>query len=213
MHKPGVVVSDVDGVLLDFYSGAARVLEDMLQRPMVKVDDRPATRFRYGLTMEEYQRMRMVMRDHPHGWANLPTLPGAVAAIRALNEAGHEVVFLSSCGQSLNDLRRENLDRLGLAHCKLICVEDGDKNAKGAVLDRLKPVAFIDDHMKMLVQAQNVPNRVWIDHGCSLEVDAEGRSYLDQVSVFRTPSLRAWARAWLPAAEPAPEPRRALAFA
>lgn len=47
-----LVVSDVDGVLLDFYAGAARVLEEMLGRPIVKVDPRPATRHRYGLTME-----------------------------------------------------------------------------------------------------------------------------------------------------------------
>lgn len=42
--RKGLVVSDVDGVLLNFYKGAARVLQDMLGRPMVKVDDRPATK-------------------------------------------------------------------------------------------------------------------------------------------------------------------------
>lgn len=94
--------------------------------------------------------MRVVMRTHAHGWANLPTLPGAVDAIASLQAAGKRVVFLSSCGQSLFDLRRANLDRLGLANCELICVEDADKNAKGEVLDRLAPAAFIDDHMKML---------------------------------------------------------------
>lgn len=188
----GLVVSDVDGVVLDFYKGAARVLEDMLQRPMIKVDDRPATRFRYGLTMEEYQRMRVVMRTHPHGWGNLPTLPGAVEAIHALKRAGHPVVFLSSCGNALHALRRQNLDRIGLADCELICVEDADKNAKGVVLDRLRPAAFIDDHMKMLAQAGKVPERVWIDHGCALELDPEGRPYIDSHRVVRTPSLAKW---------------------
>ena len=213
--RKGLVVSDVDGVLLDFYKGAARVLEDMLGRPMVKVDDRPATKYRYGLTDEEYQQMRQVMRTHPHGWGNLPTLPGAVETIHRLNEAGHPVAFLSSCGQSLFDLRRQNLDLLGLSHCELICVEDKDKNAKGLVLERLKPVAFIDDHMKMLAQANLVPNRVWIDHGCSLETDANGEPWIATVPVFRTPSLEAWADAWLPALpEVHPEPSsRRLAMA
>lgn len=189
----GLIVSDVDGVVLDFYKGAARVLEEMLERPMVKVDPRPATRYRYGLTMDEYQRMRVVMRTHPHGWGNLPTLPGAVEAIHALKRAGHPVVFLSSCGQSLHDLRRQNLDRIGLTDCELICVEDADKNAKGVVLNRLRPVAFIDDHMKMLAQASKVPERVWIDHGCSLELDPTGRPYIDTHRVVRTPSLAKWA--------------------
>lgn len=210
----GLVVSDVDGVLLDFYAGAARVLEGMLGRPMVQVDPRPATRHRYGLTDDEYQQMRAVMRTHPHGWGNLPTLPGAVEAIHRLNRAGHPVTFLSSCGQSLHDLRRANLDRLGLAHCDLICVEDADKNAKGVVLDALRPVAFIDDHMKMLAQATAVPTRVWIDHGCSLEVSPSGAPWLDTVPVFRTPSLAGWVDAWVPSEDTVPVvPRRALALA
>lgn len=206
-----LVVSDVDGVLLDFYAGAARVLEEMLGRPMVKVDPRPATRHRYGLTMDEYQKMRVVMRTHAHGWGNLPTLPGAVDAIARLQAAGKRVVFLSSCGQSLFDLRRANLDRLGLANCELICVEDADKNAKGEVLDRLAPVAFIDDHMKMLAQAVGVPERVWIDHGCSLERDQSDRPYIEHCPVTRTPSLASWAGAWLDSLVPA-APRRRYAM-
>lgn len=193
----GLVVSDVDGVLLDFYSGAARVLEDMLGRPMVKVDNRPATKFRYGLTDEQYQAMRQEMRTHPHGWGNLPTLPGAVEAVHRLNRAGYDVLFLSSCGQSLFDLRRQNLDLLGLDHCQLVCVEDHEKNAKGIVLDQLRPVAFIDDHMKMLAQASGVPHRVWIDHGCSLELDPTGTPWIDSVPVFRTPGLASWAGHWI----------------
>lgn len=202
------VVLDVDGVVLDFYRGAARVLEEMLGRPMVKVDDRPATRYRYGLTMEEYQQMRVVMRTHPHGWGNLPVLPGAVDAIERLIAQGAEVSFLSSCGQALFELRRANLDLLGLSHCPLICVEDGDKNAKGVVLQELRPQVFVDDHMKMLSQAPFVPDRVWIDHGCSLELDAEGVPYLDNHAVHRTPSLAEWADGFLLAKAPESSHRR-----
>lgn len=205
--KKGLVVSDVDGVVLDFYKGAARVLEEMLGRPMVKVDNRPATRYRYGLTREEYQRMRHVMRDHPHGWGNLPTLPGAVEAIRRLRKAGHEVVFLSSCGQSLYGLRRQNLDLIGLKDCRLICVEDAEKHAKGRILERLNPQAFIDDHMTMVSQATFVPELVWIDHGCSLEIDpATGRPFIQSVQAVRTPSLARWVDGFLAR----PEPRESL---
>lgn len=204
--RGGLVVSDVDGVVLDFYRGAARVLEGMLGRRMVKVDDRPATKYRYGLTDEQYQQMRVVMRTHPHGWGNLPVLPGAVEAIHRLNRAGHPVTFLSSCGQSLYDLRRANLDRIGLAHCELICVEDKDKNAKGEVLDQLQPIAFIDDHMKMLIQATQVPHRVWIDHGCSLETDPQGRPWIETHRVHQTPSLAAWVEGWVPAVAQQPTP-------
>lgn len=209
----GLVVSDVDGVVLDFYKGAARVLEEMLGRPMVKVDSRPATRHRYGLTKEQYQRMRVVMRTHPHGWGSLPTLPGAVDAIRSLKDAGYEVSFLSSCGQALHDLRRANLDRIGLRDCQLICVEDADKNAKGAVLDELQPAAFIDDHMTMLSQAINVPERVWIDHGCSLELDASGRPFIESHDVIRTPSLANWVQEFLAREIPVPSRSPALVMA
>lgn len=187
-----LVVMDVDGVVLDFYKGAARVLEEMLGRPMVKVDPRPATKYRYGLTDEEYQRMRVVMRTHEHGWGNLPTLPGAVEGIHRLIKSGKTVAFLSSCGQSLFDLRRENLDRLGLSHCALMCVEDADKNAKGVVLEKIRPGVFMDDHMKMLAQATCVPERVWIDHGCSLETNSEGVPFIDLHPVQRVASVDEW---------------------
>lgn len=192
------LVFDVDGVVLDFYAGAKRVLEDMLQRPMVVVDPRPATKYRYGLTDAEYQAMRETMRTHAHGWRNLPVLPGAVEGLLSLQEQGHRVMFLSSCGKSLYDPRRENLDRLGLANCELICVEDKDKNAKGVVLEKIRPIAFVDDHMKMLAQASFVKHRVWIDHGCSLEIDpVTQRPYIDDHAVERVKSIRSWIAYWL----------------
>lgn len=190
-------VFDVDGVLLDFYGGAAHILEEMLGRRMVKVDDRPATRHRYGLTDAEYQQMRVVMRTHAHGWANLPVLPGAVEAIQRVMAAGLEVSFLSSCGQSLFELRRANLDALGLSACGLVCVEDADKNAKGQVLARLQPVVFVDDHMKMLAQAPLVPERVWIDHGCSLELDHDGVPLIERHQVERKTSIASWVEPFL----------------
>ena len=120
--------------------------------------------------------------------------------------------------QSRNPHRRPAHAPLALAICMAICApalaasaEDKDKNAKGLVLERLKPVAFIDDHMKMLAQANLVPNRVWIDHGCSLETDANGEPWIATVPVFRTPSLEAWADAWLsalPEVHPEPSSRR-----
>ena len=192
-----LIVSDVDGVVLDFYKGAARVLEDMLGREMVKVDDRPATRYRYGLTSQEYQDMRKFMLTHSHGWGNLPVLDGAVEAIGKLKKAGHEVVFLSSCGQALYELRRQNLDNIGLSNCKLICVESHHDNSKGQVLEKLDPIAFIDDHMTMLAQAGNVPHRVWIDHGCSLELDEYGFAYIDNHEVARVNSLCQWVSQFL----------------
>lgn len=208
------VVLDVDGVVLDFYKGAARVLEEMLGRPMIKVDNRPATKYRYGLTDKQYQDMRVVMRSHPHGWRNLPVLAGAVEAIEKMQSAGYKVSFLSSCGQSLFDLRRENLDALGLYDCELICVEDADKNAKGVVLSRLQPVAFVDDHMKMLAQATMVKERVWIDHGCSLELDPDGVPLVERHSVIRVPSLANWTHQFLSSPQMVirEEKKRKLAF-
>ncbi len=212
MRSAHTLVFDVDGVILDFYGGAKRVLEDMLQRPMVVVDPRPATKHRYGLTDAEYQAMREHMRTHEHGWRNLPVLAGAVESLQQLQEAGHRVMFLSSCGKSLFDPRRENLDRLGLGNCELVCVEDADKNAKGVVLQKVRPIAFVDDHMKMLAQAVGVKHRVWIDHGCSLEVDpSTGRPYLEAHEVERVSSVRSWVSHWLHvtmAPEAKPVPRR-----
>lgn len=212
------LVFDVDGVVLDFYAGAKRVLEDMLQRPMVVVDPRPATKYRYGLSDEEYQQMRDVMRTHAHGWRNLPVLPGAVEGLKQLQEQGNRVMFLSSCGQSLYDPRRENLDRLGLQNCELICVEDKDKNAKGVILEKIRPIAFVDDHMKMLAQAKGVKHRVWVDHGCSLEIDpATNRPYLDDHAVERVSSIRSWIAHWLHVTmaqdQAAPQRRRGMRLA
>lgn len=212
------LVFDVDGVVLDFYGGAKRVLEDMLQRPMVVVDPRPATKHRYGLTDDEYHGMREVMRTHAHGWKNLPVLPGAVESLLQLQAHGHRAMFLSSCGQSLYDPRRENLDRLGLGNCELICVEDKDKNAKGVVLDKIRPLVFVDDHMKMLAQATSVKHRVWIDHGCSLEIDpATQRPYLEDHAVERVSSIRSWITHWLHVTleqeAPVPQRRRGLRLA
>jgi hypothetical protein len=61
------------------------------------------------------------------------------------------------------------------------------------VLARLKPVAFVDDHLKMLAQARGVPHRVWVDHGLEAETDEEGRRLVDHVDVIRVAGLLEWA--------------------
>lgn len=214
MNDRSLWVLDVDGVVLDFYGGAAVVLEDMLGRPVVQVDPRPATQHRYGLSAEQYQAMRVRMRTHPKGWANLPPLPGAVESVRRWIDRGRRVMFLSSCGASLFEPRRHNLDRLGLADCELVCVEDHAPNAKGEVLERLRPVVFVDDHMKMLAQAPFVPHRVWIDHGCSLEADpASGRPWLENHRVHRVTGLAQWDERSAQLDAPPARPRSQPAFA
>lgn len=192
---PKLLVFDVDGVLLDFYRGAASVASEHFKRPMVKVSGKPATKHRYGLTEDEYQELRTVMLTHHRGWGNLPPLPGAVEAVRALKHSGHEVMFLTSCGQRMQEARAQNLVTLGLADCPLICVEDGPDN-KGSILRKLRPVAFVDDHEKMLHQAPFVPERVFIDHGCDPQEDEHGQP-LDRSAFHCVPSLSHWAQHWL----------------
>ena len=211
MHEtfdPKLLAFDVDGVLLDFYRGAARVAGEHFQRPMVKVSGKPATKHRYGLTEAEYQELRTVMLSHHHGWRNLPPLPGAVEAVQQLKNAGNEVVFLTSCGERMQQSRKENLIELGLSDCPLICVEDGHDN-KGRILRKLRPVAFVDDHEKMLIQAPFVPERVFIDHGCDPQEDEQGRP-LDRSAFHCVPSLAHWANHWLSqSARPHRAPRAA----
>jgi hypothetical protein len=199
------VVLDVDGVMVDYYAAIREVGSAVLGRVLVETSLAPSALHRFGLSEKEYGLVRERLYTHPRGWRNMTPLPGAVEAVRHLRSAGFDVVFLTACPMKARALREENLIGLGLSDCTVLCVEESDPDNKGAVLEALRPLAFVDDHLRMLHQAPFVPRRVWVDGGCEVEWDAKGIPF-DTAPFEITPDLATWVEGFLKNLSPEESP-------
>jgi hypothetical protein len=184
-----VVVSDVDGVLLDFDRSFAAVCESALGRPVPKVSVAYSLAQRYGLTRPEMDRVWSAMDDHPEGWCNLRLLPGATEAIGRLQRHGFSIRLVTGILPDMAEKRLANLLTHGIEVDAIDCVGIGSASKREPLL-RHAPFMFFDDRLHLLHECDFVPNRVWLDHG-----DDQG-GLVPHESLHRTDNLLDWVRTW-----------------
>ena len=184
-----VIVSDVDGVLLDFDRSFAAVCESTLGRPVPKASSAYSLALRYNLTLAEANRVWSAMDDHPEGWANLRLMPGAPEAIGRLQQQGFSIRLVTGIEPKLSRIRLANLLAHGIEVDAIDCVGGGSASKREPLL-RHAPLMFFDDRLHLLHECDFVPHRVWLDHG-----DDQG-GLSPHESLHRTTSLLDWVLDW-----------------
>lgn len=163
--EPGRPIAvDCDGVILDYDAPFSVVAQDVLGRPVQRQNRIYELDVRYGISSEELDQVFAAYRTHPQGLRGLPMLEGAADVLRALRQMGHPLHMVTGIDEENSPQRRENLALYGIEMDEIHCVGAGRKS-KADVLRRINPGMFFDDRLHLLAEADNVPHRVWIDHG------------------------------------------------
>lgn len=197
-------VLDVDGVILDFDGSFAQVSCDVLGRSVVRQCQKYSLDERYGLTKPEFKKAWDAMDDHEQGWAGLRVLPGATQAVRWLKEHGMEVYAVTGICPSRSQARLANLLQHDIELDGIECVGDG-RASKAKQVEKIAPVMFVEDRLRLLHESSFVPDRVWIDHG------DEQDGHVVTEDIIRCTSLNQWVKQWsLRHASPAPSRRLRL---
>lgn len=152
-RQPGVNSrsAPTDGVLLDYHHAYAHAWSRAFgAMPALRDQQAYWPRDRWNvetLTGAKLTAFRSQFDDQ--FWSTVPPLEGAVSACHDLVAAGFELVCVSALDASFADARRRNL----LAHgfpITAVIVTDQDasvKSPKAKALEKLKPVAFVDDFL------------------------------------------------------------------
>lgn len=146
-----VLALDADGVLLDYNLAFAAVWERAFGvRPVEQDPQAYWATDRFGLTRLEGDAMLHFRSHFDDGfWADVPVLPGAVEACRALAKAGHELVCVSALPPEFADARLRNLRAHGFPIQQVLATghEASERSPKADAINTLAPLAFVDDYL------------------------------------------------------------------
>lgn len=163
-----VVAFDADGVLLDLKTGYRTLATRVLGRPLAEHTKSYCFHERFGLSKEEAARVRELLYSG-EGMGALPALPGAVETVTALRRAGFQIAVVTGIPPYLEDVRRRNLDAVGIEVDAIFCT-GGAFDSKRHILEATRALSYVDDHLDHVEHARDagVPVLGWIDqdYGC-----------------------------------------------
>lgn len=148
MNKP-IIALDIDGVVLDYNKSwpipwKRAFGEDLVSK---KVAFHAHNEYETGILSEE--KFQEFKKHYTHeSWATMPLLPGAKEACHMLADAGYTLVAVTSMPPEWETSRAMNLvDLHGLPFTNVIATgrPPGGGNPKLRYIEKLKPVAFVDD--------------------------------------------------------------------
>lgn len=157
MPRP-LIALDADGVLLDFHLGYAGAWHRAFGLYPVERDPQaywPIDRW-YVERLERDRRVHFRKYFDDVFWSTLPAIDGAIAACHRLRDAGFDLVCVSALDPQFEAARLRNLRDLGFPIERVVATGDaeGGRSPKADALDRLRPVAFVDDYLPYFLGVQ-----------------------------------------------------------
>jgi phosphoglycolate phosphatase-like HAD superfamily hydrolase len=160
MPRP-LIALDADGVLVDLHRGYASAWERAFGRVPAERDPLaywPMDRWQVErLEGEERARFRAAFDEQ--FWSTMPAIDGAVEACHRLQQAGFDLVCVSALDAEFEAARLRNLRGHGFPIERVVATgnAEGERSPKADAIERLRPVAFVDDYLPYL---RGVPGHV-----------------------------------------------------
>lgn len=157
MSRP-ILAIDADGVLVDLHMGYATAWQRAFGAfPAERDPDAywPADRWQVE-PLDAEQRLLFRAQFDEAFWESLPAITGAVDACRRLDDAGYELVCVTALEARFQAARLRNLRALGFPIRRVLATghTEGERSPKADAIEKLKPVAFVDDY---IVYMRGVP--------------------------------------------------------
>lgn len=180
-----VIVLDVDGVLLDFNGGFKKTAQNILGKEIFDVKRSYSLKERYALTEKEHKVVWTEMDKR--GLGELPMLPNADIAFNMIKEAGFKIHLVTGIWEESKGLRLENLAAYNMYPDGIDCIGDGITR-KDSFIQKVKPIAFVDDRLQHINDNLAVPIRCWIDH------NEDQFGLTEEHVTYKTDNVFKWAR-------------------
>ncbi|MDQ6681400.1 MAG: HAD family hydrolase [Pseudomonadota bacterium] len=153
MSKP-LIALDADGVLLDFHLGYAGAWQRAFGHAPAELDPLaywPIDRWHVE-RLDSEGRAHFRRHFDERFWSTVPSIPGAVDACHLLHDAGFELVCVSALDFEHEAARLRNLRTHGFPIERVIATgnAEGERSPKAEAIERLRPVAFVDDYLPYL---------------------------------------------------------------
>lgn len=151
MSTKPLIALDADGVLLDYNLAYAKAWARFSgAHPAERDPDAYWHIDRWDVERLAGERLAQfrVLFDAEF-WASVPPIAGAVEACRRLHDHGFELVCVSAIDGHFVGARLKNLRDHGFPIERVFGTgnQPGEQSPKAQVIDRIKPLAFVDDYL------------------------------------------------------------------
>lgn len=163
--KP-LIVLDCDGVLLDYNLAYASQWKRVFGTYPREKDPKgffPWERWDIHMFDDEQKKK---WNDHSdfHFWSTMPAIPGALESCRRLVEYGYDLVCVTALDPEHLEARKKNLVDLGFPLNDVIATgRMAEGNPKAAIINKLAPDFFVDDHLPYFESIHPDISCIWID--------------------------------------------------
>jgi phosphoglycolate phosphatase-like HAD superfamily hydrolase len=153
-----ILAIDADGVLVDLHMGYASAWQRAFGSFPEERDPHaywPADRWKVE-ELDAEQRLLFRTQFNEPFWESLPAIAGAIDACHRLDAAGYELVCVTALEARYQAARLRNLRTLGFPIRRVLATghTEGERSPKADAIEKLKPVAFVDDY---IVYMRGVP--------------------------------------------------------
>lgn len=160
MRKNKAIIFDVDCVLLDFYSGFAKIASNALHKEVTQQKIAYDLLDRYSITKDELSYIFKVMHKK---FDNVPLLEDADKAFKMFKDENYKIHIITAIPEECMEMRLKNLGLYDMLPDTIDCVGN---NSKYDAIRKYNAQAFVDDRIQNLSEVKNVvPHRIWINNG------------------------------------------------
>ena len=153
MPRP-LIALDADGVLLDFHLAYA----EAWRRAFGEVPQERDAQAYWPIDRWQVEYLEGARLSHfgahfdEQFWSTVPAIDGAVEACQRLCDAGFDLVCVSALEARFEAARLANLRALGFPIERVVATGNaqGERSPKATAIDKLRPVAFVDDYLPYL---------------------------------------------------------------
>ncbi|MEO7851713.1 MAG: HAD family hydrolase [Rubrivivax sp.] len=194
MTRP-ILALDADGVLVDLHMGYASAWQRAFGTFPEERDPLaywPADRWQVE-ELDAEQRLQFRTQFNEPFWESLPAIAGALDACHRLDAAGYELVCVTALEARFQAARLRNLRALGFPIKRVLATghTEGERSPKADAIEKLKPVAFVDDyivymrgvpayvHTALILRASNGSPNVGDDMALARSVHQDLASFAD----------------------------------
>lgn len=197
-RKRPIIALDVDGVLLDYSSAYAVAWQRAFGTHPIEVNPHAFwPHERWGIPWLEGEQLKQFKAQFDEVfWSTLPALPGAIEACHQLVDAGYELIAVTAIDSQWLSARMKNLQLHAFPILRVIATGGAIRdqpNPKAEVINRIRPVVFVDDYPPFL---EGIHTEV---HKVLIYPPQRGGNADEQIGLFESthPTLSAFTQEWL----------------
>lgn len=171
-----IIALDGDGVLFHYNKGVANLFTEITKLNPIEINSKAYNahkQFNFdNEVFPDFKKAIYPLFNKYKYWGKLPIYDNVKESLDLLVSKGYKLVCLTSMPPKYKELRMQNIQKHNLpiddviAVDRLACRKLNIQNPKLDFIEKVKPIAFVDDLLKNFIDMEHITDTqlVWLDN-------------------------------------------------